>query len=118
MKQPDDRSRRGFLKTSSMLGLAAAFGPATLGEAFANSKSDTAQKENTMTQTGATPAAGSTTIRPFHSNFPETELTDLRRRVNATKWPDRETVNDPSQGVQLATTQKLTRYWATDYDWH
>jgi len=58
-----------------------------------------------------------TAIRPFHVNFPETELTELRRRINATRWPDRETVMDASQGVQLATTQALARYWATDYDW-
>jgi pimeloyl-ACP methyl ester carboxylesterase len=56
-------------------------------------------------------------IRPFHANFPETELSELRRRINATKWPERETVTDASQGVQLATTQALARYWATDYDW-
>src|SRR5688572_13911135 len=56
-------------------------------------------------------------IRPFHLNVPETELTDLRRRINATRWPDRETVTDASQGVQLATLQALARYWATDYDW-
>ena len=56
-------------------------------------------------------------IRPFGFNAPEAELTDLRRRINATKWPDRETVTDQSQGVQLATMQKLARYWATDYDW-
>jgi pimeloyl-ACP methyl ester carboxylesterase len=117
MKQRDERSRRFFLKTSSMLGLAVAFGPSTIGEAFAHSKSDTTQKENTTTQTGATPVADNTAIRPFHSNFPETELTDLRRRINATKWPERETVTDASQGVQLATTQKLARFWGTDYDW-
>ncbi len=58
-----------------------------------------------------------TAIRPFHVNVPEAELTDLRRRVDATRWPDRETVGDASQGVQLATTQALARYWATDYDW-
>jgi pimeloyl-ACP methyl ester carboxylesterase len=58
-----------------------------------------------------------TAIRPFHVNFPEEELTDLRRRINATRWPDRETVADATQGVQLATTQALARYWATDYDW-
>jgi pimeloyl-ACP methyl ester carboxylesterase len=57
------------------------------------------------------------TIRPFHVNVPEAELTELRRRINATRWPDRETVTDQSQGVQLATIQKLARYWATDYDW-
>ena len=56
-------------------------------------------------------------IRPFHVNVPEAELTDLRRRINATKWPERETVTDASQGVQLATTQALARYWATEYDW-
>jgi pimeloyl-ACP methyl ester carboxylesterase len=50
-------------------------------------------------------------------NVPETELTELRRRINATKWPERETVTDESQGVQLATIQQLARYWATEYDW-
>jgi pimeloyl-ACP methyl ester carboxylesterase len=59
-----------------------------------------------------------TAIRPLSSvNFPEAELTELRRRVSATRWPDRETVPDETQGVQLATTQALTRYWATEYDW-
>src|SRR6266436_2934352 len=58
-----------------------------------------------------------TAIRPFHVNVPEAELTELRRRINATKWPDRETVTDASQGVQLATVQELARYWATEYDW-
>ncbi len=58
-----------------------------------------------------------TAIRRFQVNVPEAELTDLRRRINATKWPERETVTDASQGVQLATIQKLARYWATDYDW-
>ena len=57
-------------------------------------------------------------VRPFRFNVPEAELTELRRRINATKWPERETVADASQGVQLATTQALARYWATDYDWH
>ncbi len=57
-------------------------------------------------------------IRPFpHVNIPEAELTDLRRRINATKWPERELVADATQGVQLATTQALARYWATEYDW-
>jgi pimeloyl-ACP methyl ester carboxylesterase len=100
-----------------MLGLAVTFGPATLREAFANSKSDSAQKENTMTQLGATPAADKTAIRPFHVKFPDAELAELRRRINATRWPERETVTDASQGLQLATTQKLARYWRTDYEW-
>src|SRR5881227_4116795 len=56
-------------------------------------------------------------IRPFQANFPESELTELRRRINATKWPERETVTDATQGVQLATTEALARYWGRDYDW-
>lgn len=56
-------------------------------------------------------------IRPFHVNFPESDLTELRRRINATRWPERETVSDDSQGVQLATIQALARYWGKDYDW-
>jgi pimeloyl-ACP methyl ester carboxylesterase len=57
------------------------------------------------------------TIRPFQRSFPEAELTELRKRINATKWPERETVADATQGVQLATTQALARYWGTEYDW-
>jgi pimeloyl-ACP methyl ester carboxylesterase len=65
-------------------------------------------------QTGSSDNAA---VRPFNVGFPETELTDLRRRVNATRWPERETVTDDSQGVRLAMMQDLARYWATDYDW-
>jgi len=60
---------------------------------------------------------GNTAIRPFHVNVPESELTELRRRITATRWPERETVPDQSQGVQLDTMQKLARYWGTEYDW-
>ena len=56
-------------------------------------------------------------IRPFSFHAPEAELADLRRRINATKWPDQEQVTDDSQGVRLATAQKLARYWATEHDW-
>jgi pimeloyl-ACP methyl ester carboxylesterase len=62
-------------------------------------------------------AADKTAIRPFHVNVPEAELTELRRRINATRWPSKELVADRSQGVQLATLQELVRYWSTDYDW-
>ena len=58
-----------------------------------------------------------TALRPFQVEFPEAELTELRRRVNATRWPERETVADASQGIQLATIQKLARYWGTEYNW-
>src|SRR4051794_24020662 len=56
-------------------------------------------------------------IRPFRASYSKADLTDLRKRVKATKWPERETVGDASQGVQLATTQALARYWASTYDW-
>ena len=69
-----------------------------------------------MTQTSAAPQAADA-IRPFNLNVPEEELTELRRRISATRWPERETVMDASQGVQLATMEKLASYWATDYDW-
>ncbi len=62
-------------------------------------------------------AAEGDTIRPFRSNVPDEQLADLRRRIAATRWPDRETVNDPSQGAQLAKLQELVRYWGTEYDW-
>ena len=62
-------------------------------------------------------AAGDASIRPFTVSISQDEITDLRRRIAATRWPERETVTDQSQGVQLATMQKLADYWATDYDW-
>src|ERR1700686_1888181 len=71
----------------------------------------------TATQRATDQASDKTAIRPFHVNVPETELTELRRRINATKFPERETVEDATQGVQLATVQALARYWATEYDW-
>jgi pimeloyl-ACP methyl ester carboxylesterase len=62
-------------------------------------------------------AAQDAAIRPFRVNVPDAALADLRRRIAATRWPDRETVSDQSQGVQLAKLQELVRYWGTDYDW-
>src|SRR3954463_1339881 len=61
--------------------------------------------------------AGDTTIRPFTVEIPEADLEDLRARIAATRWPGKETVDDASQGVQLATMQALARYWADEYDW-
>jgi pimeloyl-ACP methyl ester carboxylesterase len=58
-----------------------------------------------------------TAIRPFRVDIPDEALEDLRRRIVATRWPSRELVSDRSQGVQLATTQALASYWASDYDW-
>jgi len=62
-------------------------------------------------------AADKNAIHRFHVNVPEADLTELRRRISATRWPERETVGDATQGVQLSTTKALAHYWATDYDW-
>ena len=62
-------------------------------------------------------AAAGDAIRPFQVNFSDEALADLRRRLAATRWPDKETVADESQGVPLVTLQELVRYWQTDYDW-
>src|SRR5262245_16118375 len=56
-------------------------------------------------------------VRPFRIEIPDQELTELRRRIEATRWPSKELVADRSQGVQLATLQALARYWSTEYDW-
>src|SRR5580658_1867568 len=88
-----------------------------------SSRPKTIPKEDTMTQTistqpGSKQTSDKNAIRPFQKiSIPEAELTELRRRINNTRWPERETVTDATQGVQLATTQALARYWATDYDW-
>src|SRR5881275_1863493 len=62
-------------------------------------------------------AADDKAIRPFHFSASKEALADMRKRIAATRWPDKETVTDASQGVQLATMQALAKYWATDYDW-
>ena len=85
--------RRTFLATTAAAGASGLF----------------AQKAHAATDTDA--------IRPFHIKVSEEQIVDLRRRINATKWPDRETVSDQSQGPRLATLQNLARYWGTEYDW-
>ena len=70
-----------------------------------------------MTKTTFADVVESAAIRPFQVNVPEADLSDLRRRIVATRLPEKETVGDFTQGVPLATVQKLARYWATDYDW-
>lgn len=74
-------------------------------------------KQSTLPRRDTAPNTATDAIRPFAFHAPQAELDELRRRIVATRWPDRETVTDASQGVQLATTQKLAHYWATDYDW-
>lgn len=71
--------------------------------------------DRAMEATASTTAATEQEVRPFTIDVPEEQLADLRSRINATKWPDRET--DSSQGVRLETIQALASYWATDYNW-
>ena len=103
---PQTPSRRRFI------GVAAA-------AIAAGSLSRFAFAQTSQAVTEITPAAGGdkTAIRKLRVHVPESQLTDLRRRIKATKWPERETVTDASQGVQLATMQKLATYWSTNYDW-
>ncbi len=91
---------------------------------YGQTKKTTAnQKETAMTHTTAKQQSSGersrdkNAIRPFRVNFPEANLVELRRRIKATKWPSKELVSDASQGVQLATIQKLADYWANHYDW-
>src|SRR5262249_6207273 len=70
-----------------------------------------------LISTPADAAPAGDAVRPFKINVPDAELSELRQRINATRWPDRETVTDDSQGVPLAMMQDLARYWAKDYDW-
>src|SRR5205814_4206441 len=72
---------------------------------------------NAVTARSTRAPAGAPSIRPFHFTASDDALADLRRRIAATRWPEKETVTDASQGVQLATMQKLAQYWASDYDW-
>jgi pimeloyl-ACP methyl ester carboxylesterase len=70
-----------------------------------------------MSATEGASASAQTEIRPFRADVPERELEELRRRIDATRWPTRELVSDRSQGVQLAALRELARYWASEYDW-
>ncbi|BAY21127.1 hypothetical protein NIES2100_79580 [Calothrix sp. NIES-2100] len=113
MSKKINQQRRRFLGIAAMTIATTQLG--RFGSANAQSSKVT-PKVTTMTQL-ETLHTDTTTIRPFHINVPQAALDDLRRRIIATRWPEKETVADQSQGVQLATTQKLARYWATDYDW-
>ena len=86
-------------------------------ETLAPETKSTAQGPPIIIATATAEPAEDISIRPFEFHASDDDLADLRRRIAATRWPDRETVTDDSQGVQLATMQKLASYWATDYDW-
>jgi len=102
-------SRRSFLSGSAAAGALSLFPNGALGSISPSSNS-----ESTTDPLADQVGAG---LRPFHVSFPQADLVDLRRRVAATRWPSRETVADHSQGVQLATMQKLADYWTNDYNW-
>jgi pimeloyl-ACP methyl ester carboxylesterase len=76
-----------------------------------------AETSQSIISVGKPASADDTAIRPLHIHVPQAQLTDLRRRIKATRWPERETVTDDSQGVPLAMMQELARHWSTDYDW-
>ncbi|MDZ8240551.1 MAG: epoxide hydrolase [Nostoc sp. ChiQUE01a] len=99
-------SRRTLLLNGVAMAVLAAFSPVTIA---AIGKETT--KKNTAQRSAADP------IRPFRVHIPQEALVDLRRRIAATRWPNKETVADQSQGVQLATMKELVRYWGTEYDW-
>jgi len=98
---PMSPTRRSFLASSAGAVLAASAAAGALG----------------LLPERSAAATDDASVRPFHIDVPEKALVDLRRRVAATRWPERELVTDPSQGVQLATIQKLARFWEADYDW-
>ena len=99
--------------SSSFLATAAVVGAFALVLLAAPSHAQTAAAVGAQASARAEDSA----IRPFRVKVPEKELVDLRRRIAATRWPDKETVTDQSQGAQLATLQALVSYWGTDYDW-
>ncbi|MBD3885220.1 alpha/beta fold hydrolase [Phormidium tenue FACHB-886] len=113
MSDKINHQRRRFLGIAAMTIAATQLG--RFGSANAQS-TQTKRMETTTTQPG-TAHSDPTAIRPFHINMSEEALVDLRRRITATQWPEKETVTDLSQGLPLATMQELARYWATDYDW-
>jgi pimeloyl-ACP methyl ester carboxylesterase len=126
--------RRDFLVSSAFIGAAAAFLPRVAAHAEATPVSSAGAEALEPAPTSVPPKAtlagasmigaaaaaqpsGDTSIRPFSFHASEEDLADLRRRIAMTKWPERETVPDASQGVQLATTQKLADYWGKEHDW-
>src|SRR5262245_31891078 len=104
-------TRRSFLATSAAAGAISALhgNSAAAGDALVGPTAERRDK--------AMATSDNTAIRPFSFHAPEEALVDLRQRIKATKWPEREQVTDASQGVQLETVQKLARYWATAHDW-
>ena len=105
--------------TASALGLLLIASPCYAQPVAATKESTMTSQLQYTTPTSARPRAATedTAIRSFRIRIPEAELVELRRRIMATRWPEKETVADHSQGVPLAMVRKLARYWATEYDW-
>src|SRR6266542_1405639 len=111
MSETPGLNRRRFFGVAAATGVA---GPLGLLDLYRRSNAMTEALTEVTQQTSTDKAA----IRPFQvPTVSDADLADLRKRVHATKWPDREYVPDATQGVQFATTQKLARYWGSDYDW-
>lgn len=118
MKPPDRLTRRvtfrsGFIAFSVMTCLAISLAC----ERRVGIAASAADADGVSPATSAAAETNGTAIRPFRVNVPDADLADMKRRLGATRWPDKETVADQSQGAQLATLQALVRYWANDYDW-
>ena len=103
---PQTSSRRRFLGVAAAAAVAGALSQLAFAET-----------NQAITEVAQSTGGDKTAIRPLHVHAPESQLVDLKRRIKATRWPERETVTDASQGVQLATMQNLARYWETGYDW-
>ena len=99
------------------LGLGLIVAGSALGDTSRADPKESIVAQTTAAQESTRPAATNDAIRPFRVNVPKEALADLRRRIKDTRWPDRETVEDRSQGAQLAQLQGLVHYWGTDYDW-
>jgi pimeloyl-ACP methyl ester carboxylesterase len=105
--------RRGFGKVAISI---TAF-VLSLGLLLSSGHADSNVTQVAGTQKGGASSDGKDAIRPFRVNVPEEQIVDLRRRIAATRWPDKETVNDESQGIQLAELQALVQYWGNGYNW-
>jgi pimeloyl-ACP methyl ester carboxylesterase len=103
---PQTPSRRRFLGVAAAAAVAGTLSQLSFAETNQN-----------ITDVASASSGDKTAIRPLHVHVPQSQIIDLKRRIKATRWPERETVSDASQGVQLATMQSLARYWASDYDW-
>jgi pimeloyl-ACP methyl ester carboxylesterase len=114
---PSRPNQHDLLRAFALLGALGLFLVAVVGRTQTAPAADAKTTKKTEQIAKPPELVDDDAIRPFRVKVPEADLDDLRKRIQTTRWPDRETVADESQGVRLATTQKLARYWATDYDW-